>query len=73
MDTDLVSDLVLGSLICEFLLLSMISSFFDLSHDPNPLTSNSISVINDGKLGAQSVYHLHIHVLGGRQLQWPPG
>ncbi|XP_004712467.1 adenosine 5'-monophosphoramidase HINT2 [Echinops telfairi] len=30
-------------------------------------------VINDGKLGAQSVYHLHIHVLGGRQLLWPPG
>lgn len=30
-------------------------------------------VINDGKQGAQSVYHLHIHVLGGRQMQWPPG
>ncbi|XP_029294990.1 LOW QUALITY PROTEIN: histidine triad nucleotide-binding protein 2, mitochondrial [Cottoperca gobio] len=30
-------------------------------------------VINDGKHGAQSVYHLHIHVLGGRQLKWPPG
>ncbi|XP_068380934.1 adenosine 5'-monophosphoramidase HINT2-like [Eschrichtius robustus] len=30
-------------------------------------------VINDGELGAQCVYHLHIHVLGGRQLQWPPG
>ncbi|KAM9096984.1 histidine triad nucleotide-binding protein 2, mitochondrial isoform X2 [Sarcophilus harrisii] len=30
-------------------------------------------VINDGKLGAQSVYHLHLHILGGRQLQWPPG
>lgn len=30
-------------------------------------------VINDGEHGAQSVYHLHIHVLGGRQLQWPPG
>jgi histidine triad (HIT) family protein len=30
-------------------------------------------VINDGKNGAQSVFHLHIHVLGGRQLQWPPG
>ena len=25
-------------------------------------------VINDGKDGCQSVYHLHIHVLGGRQL-----
>jgi len=30
-------------------------------------------VINDGEHGAQSVYHLHIHVLGGRQLGWPPG
>jgi histidine triad (HIT) family protein len=30
-------------------------------------------VINDGKDGAQSVYHLHLHILGGRQLQWPPG
>uniref|UniRef100_A0A3B3ZTD4 HIT domain-containing protein n=1 Tax=Periophthalmus magnuspinnatus TaxID=409849 RepID=A0A3B3ZTD4_9GOBI len=30
-------------------------------------------VINDGKHGAQSVYHLHVHVLGGRQMTWPPG
>ncbi|XP_017893522.1 histidine triad nucleotide-binding protein 1 [Ceratina calcarata] len=30
-------------------------------------------VINDGKNGAQSVYHLHLHVLGGRQMHWPPG
>jgi histidine triad (HIT) family protein len=30
-------------------------------------------VINDGKNGCQSVFHLHIHILGGRQLQWPPG
>ncbi|XP_037339003.2 histidine triad nucleotide-binding protein 2, mitochondrial isoform X1 [Pungitius pungitius] len=30
-------------------------------------------VINDGKHGAQSVYHLHFHVLGGRQMTWPPG
>ncbi|XP_067377882.1 histidine triad nucleotide-binding protein 2, mitochondrial isoform X1 [Channa argus] len=30
-------------------------------------------VINDGKHGSQSVYHLHIHVLGGRQMKWPPG
>uniref|UniRef100_A0A6V2PK39 HIT domain-containing protein n=1 Tax=Heterosigma akashiwo TaxID=2829 RepID=A0A6V2PK39_HETAK len=31
------------------------------------------TVINDGRNGCQSVYHLHIHVLGGRQLTWPPG
>lgn len=30
-------------------------------------------VINDGEHGAQSVYHLHLHVLGGRQMLWPPG
>ncbi|XP_068910086.1 histidine triad nucleotide-binding protein 1-like [Tenebrio molitor] len=30
-------------------------------------------VINNGKQGCQSVYHLHIHILGGRQLTWPPG
>jgi len=31
------------------------------------------TVINNGPDGAQSVYHLHVHVLGGRQMQWPPG
>lgn len=30
-------------------------------------------VINNGRNACQSVYHLHIHVLGGRQLEWPPG
>lgn len=30
-------------------------------------------VINNGVEGAQSVYHLHVHVLGGRQMSWPPG
>lgn len=30
-------------------------------------------VINDGKEGQQTVLHLHIHVIGGRQLSWPPG
>ena len=30
-------------------------------------------VTNIGQQGGQSVYHLHIHVLGGRQMTWPPG
>jgi histidine triad (HIT) family protein len=30
-------------------------------------------VINTGKDGGQSVDHLHIHLLGGRALAWPPG
>jgi len=30
-------------------------------------------VVNDGRDGAQSVYHLHLHIMGGRQMGWPPG
>ncbi|RVX02678.1 14 kDa zinc-binding protein [Vitis vinifera] len=30
-------------------------------------------VINSGPDACQSVYHLHLHVLGGRQMKWPPG
>mmetsp|Transcript_21149 Transcript_21149/g.38437 ORF Transcript_21149/g.38437 Transcript_21149/m.38437 type:complete len:443 (+) Transcript_21149:82-1410(+) len=30
-------------------------------------------VINDGAEAAQSVFHLHVHVLGGREMTWPPG
>lgn len=30
-------------------------------------------VTNVGRDGGQSVFHLHIHVLGGRSLSWPPG
>ena len=31
------------------------------------------TVINCGPDGGQSVDHLHVHLLGGRTLQWPPG
>ena len=30
-------------------------------------------VINTGRDGGQSVWHLHVHLLGGRRLAWPPG
>jgi histidine triad (HIT) family protein len=30
-------------------------------------------VINNGKDGGESVPHLHVHLLGGRPLDWPPG
>ncbi|HKJ25194.1 MAG TPA: histidine triad nucleotide-binding protein [Myxococcota bacterium] len=30
-------------------------------------------VVNDGADAGQSVFHLHVHVLGGRALGWPPG
>ncbi len=31
------------------------------------------TVINTGDNGGQTVPHLHIHIIGGRSLQWPPG
>lgn len=30
-------------------------------------------VINQGPRAGQSVYHLHLHLLGGRSMSWPPG
>ena len=30
-------------------------------------------VFNSGVSGGQEVYHLHMHLLGGRQMNWPPG
>lgn len=30
-------------------------------------------VLNTGEGAGQSVFHAHLHVLGGRSLQWPPG
>ena len=31
------------------------------------------TVINCNSKGGQDVYHIHLHVLGGRQMVWPPG
>ncbi len=30
-------------------------------------------VFNCGNNGGQEVYHLHLHLLGGRKMNWPPG
>ncbi|NLD14907.1 MAG: histidine triad nucleotide-binding protein [Gammaproteobacteria bacterium] len=31
------------------------------------------AAMNCNELGGQTVYHIHLHVLGQRQLAWPPG
>jgi histidine triad (HIT) family protein len=42
--------------------------------DQAGLTENGYRVvINTGTDGGQTVFHLHLHLLGGRSLDWPPG
>jgi len=36
-------------------------------------TKGHRTVINNGPGAGQSVFHLHVHVLGGRVFRWPPG
>ena len=37
------------------------------------LTNGYRVVINNGNDGGQTVDHLHLHILGDRQMKWPPG
>jgi histidine triad (HIT) family protein len=30
-------------------------------------------VINTGKYAGQAIYHIHLHLIGGRRMTWPPG
>lgn len=44
-----------------------------LAHELKISTNGYRLVINNGPDAGQAVSHIHLHVLGGRKLQWPPG
>ncbi len=44
----------------------------EISRQKN-LANGYRTVINTGKDGGQTVSHLHVHLLGGRAMHWPPG
>ncbi len=52
-----------------------VSELFKLAHQLS--LENSLegyrTVFNTGAAAGQSVFHAHLHLLGGRALQWPPG
>jgi len=50
-----------------FLILKKLAKDFHLDKDGYRIVNNC------GELGGQTVHHLHFHLLGGRQMQWPPG
>ncbi len=41
--------------------------------EQNGITDGYRTVVNTGSGAGQSVFHLHLHLLGGRPLRWPPG
>ena len=46
------------------------------THHPNGLPGSPGGyrlVVNDGDAAGQTVHHIHVHVIGGRNLTWPPG
>jgi histidine triad (HIT) family protein len=51
----------------------MVLAAAQLAREQNIETSGYRVVTNTGSDGGQSVNHLHLHLLGGRQMTWPPG
>ena len=45
----------------------------EIAREAGVADSGYRTVINTNGNGGQSVFHLHLHVLGGRKLTWPPG
>lgn len=45
----------------------------DVAREEGVLESGYRIVTNVGERAGQSVFHLHLHVLGGRRMRWPPG
>lgn len=45
----------------------------DIAHTLGFSDDGYRTVINTGDHGGQTVFHIHVHVLGGRHLSWPPG
>jgi histidine triad (HIT) family protein len=61
-------DAASGPLLGEALLLAA-----DIARREGVAESGYRTVINTGDHGGQTVHHLHVHLLAGRALGWPPG
>ena len=55
------------------LLGHLVATARDLAKELGVAESGYRLVVNSGPDGGQSVFHLHLHLLGGRAMAWPPG
>ncbi len=52
---------------------SLFACLARLARERGVARSGYRAVVNAGADGGQSVFHLHLHLLGGRPMDWPPG
>ena len=57
----------------ESLLGEMMLVARDIAHLEGVAEDGYRLALNTNRHGGQSVYHLHLHLLAGRQMSWPPG
>lgn len=57
----------------EALLGRMVLMAKNLAHSEHVSEDGYRLVFNVNPGGGQEVYHIHLHLLGGRQMTWPPG
>jgi histidine triad (HIT) family protein len=57
----------------EFLLGHLLLTAAEVARHQGVAESGYRLVINNGRDGGEAVPHLHVHLLGGRKLNWPPG
>jgi histidine triad (HIT) family protein len=55
------------------LLGAMLAFARDLARDAGISERGYRIVVNTNAGGGQTVFHIHLHLLGGRTMQWPPG
>jgi len=72
-DTEIPSVRVLNSKQHSELLGAMIDAANQIAKDMGVSEDGFRLVINCGANAGQEVYHLHMHLLGGRPMHWPPG
>ena len=57
----------------KLLIGHMLYAAKELAHELNIADNGYRTLFNCNRAGGQEVYHIHLHLLGGRNMQWPPG
>ena len=62
-----------GHLVCSCLVMAADADGSQVTTVEGIAEAGYRTVINCNAAAGQTIYHLHLHLLGGRPMQWPPG